>query len=1255
MNGSIARCGSPVAENAKKFLPLLLIAVLAYSSPGKANNDLPTNWRFFKTSDGLAESWSSYITIGPSGKVLISHGVINGLSWFDGQPTIGGKYLQNMKSPGDDLKVYESRSGQLWSLYSNGVQLYKNGNWAKYKIDDIVMHYPPDNIVRTLIPFLPGERDQVFYLLPNRLMAFDASTETNGIVSKAEDENLGRFIDMIAARDGGIWVTGENGVAKLELGPGPTVKRWEEYLLTGLGVKDLQEPVEGDDQKLFAVAVNIRTNKNELVRFDGARWRILNDYTGTVLKGWPGVEDSYWILKEQHTLACLRNGKEEIQDKADILSGEIREVAVEPGGVFWLTTSHGVARYTPSIWRTPAEINEVKTRIHAIHEDSAGRLWFAAIDNILLFDNENWKIYPMPAGLETQPYFTQSIYSLPDGRIAVGTIPYNDYLLAFNPETEKFERISHYNEDSPDETSGRRIGLIAPRRDGKILVQTIPSTYANTDEPTTFRLELFDGKSFKTVMDRGNNWNFGILRYFLETRNGDLWIGGQGAAAAILSSEGEYKIIKTDERFAGNGYFVIYETEDGKIWVGGRDNILEYDGRNWSVVLSDLASVRSITSGRDGSVWVASGTGVHRYYQGSWIINTMEDGLPNTAAFSVYEDSRGRVWVGTISGLSLYHPEADVDPPETIISEIDNLKETPPGGEVRLIFSGLDKWKHTRSDRLLFCYRLDSGDWSPYRTGNVALFNKLPYGKHRFEVRAMDVNMNFDPEPASFEFTVLLPWYKETGFQIIAGIGGAVIVFLLGLAIHRHVLLEKLVVVRTNDLQGANIKLKQNVTELIRAKETLKREHSRLEVALEYKSLLAEIASRLNSASSFDDAIKEIMTTVEDRMHIDCACLFNIDPEQEYPSSPCKLLQNDDASAKPYQPCFEAPGLVEKIERDGSFIVSDTRELPTGQSDFFRKRNIGAICVFPVTIADKTIGLISYCKRKEHAWKRGESDLFKTATDIISNAWERYRHFHARLEAEKKQTAALQMADKASRLASIGVIAAGITHEINQPLNDIKVTADSVLLWDRGNKGILPGDFSQWLKSISGSVNRISGIIKQMRSYWATPNQSKDVTINLNQAVQNALSLLSRQLTSHGIDLEIVEKENDLFVTGNRINLEQIVLNLVANAMHALDSVEAKKKKIRVSIFRENNTACLEIRDNGTGLPEGAVKNLFDPFFTTKKSVDGMGLGLAIVKRFAEGFGGSVEVMNNSDGGATFIVGLPIQSKPRETASKGTV
>jgi C4-dicarboxylate-specific signal transduction histidine kinase len=251
----------------------------------------------------------------------------------------------------------------------------------------------------------------------------------------------------------------------------------------------------------------------------------------------------------------------------------------------------------------------------------------------------------------------------------------------------------------------------------------------------------------------------------------------------------------------------------------------------------------------------------------------------------------------------------------------------------------------------------------------------------------------------------------------------------------------------------------------------------------------------------------------------------------------------------------------------------------------------------------------------------------------------------ARQEVERKHVQAVKHAERSARLASIGVMAASITHEINQPLNAIKVTSDSIQYWHKRNPGALPEPFTNQLDIISQSVQRIVEIIDHMRAFWVIPGSPKISEVNINQAVKNALSLTRQQLHSHSIR-ELIKMETEpLMIKGNLVHFEQIIVNLVVNAIHALDEKKKEEKKIEINTFMEETFAVLVIRDNGPGLPTEDKSKLFDPFFSTKNSGEGMGLGLAIVKRYIDKYGGRVTAANHAGGGAQFKIKFPLALK----------
>ena len=477
-----------------------------------------------------------------------------------------------------------------------------------------------------------------------------------------------------------------------------------------------------------------------------------------------------------------------------------------------------------------------------------------------------------------------------------------------------------------------------------------------------------------------------------------------------------------------------------------------------------------------------------------------------------------------------------------------------------------------------------------------------------------------------------LPWYREPAVHVILILAGVMIAALISYALHLNLKLEKQVAQRTRDLRETH--------------DSLQKEHALMESNLRDKSFLVEIAATLNSTSSTYEEIVQIMGALNEKMGVNQLLIVTLEKEEATPLS--AIIRITPWGLSDFtQECEKFPlGILEKLDDIEYFISSDTSELEYGEQNCFYTSGMRSLCIYPAyRLKSGMTGLFVFGSDNPQKWRRDETEMLLAISGMLVNAWASYREFHGRLAAEKKHTEAVKIAEKSSRMASIGVIAAGITHEINQPLNDIKLSADSVRIWNSQNKGLLPDNFCRWLDSISKNVNRITQIIDQMRSYWSLPDQTSFTLTNLNSAVRHAISLVDQQLKAHLITLKVEEAEESLEILGNKINVEQIVLNLVVNAMHALDTVEKDDKCIIIKISRDRDRAIVEVVDNGPGLPETDLQNLFDPFYSNRQPNQGMGLGLAIVKRFVEAMEGSVEANNNQSGGAHFYIVIPLSPK----------
>ncbi|MFH1740844.1 MAG: ATP-binding protein, partial [bacterium] len=364
-----------------------------------------------------------------------------------------------------------------------------------------------------------------------------------------------------------------------------------------------------------------------------------------------------------------------------------------------------------------------------------------------------------------------------------------------------------------------------------------------------------------------------------------LWFSGVGGLGRYRNRE-YHKHGPQSEQLQGFFYSLL-ELEDGRIWAGGMDKIVEFDGETWKIVShTGFGHVNNLLRRHDGSFWAASHTGVHQYVEGSWVANTNEDGLPAAHSYMLFEDSQSRLWAGTAKGLVLYHPEADPDPPRTYIPPEENLTETPPGGNVRFVYSGMDRWKYTEADRLMFSHRFDEDPWSAFTSETIASATGLSSGQHRFEVKAVDRNWNVG-DPASFEFTVLVPWYTEPMFLVVFSIGSAIILILLGLHIYHHFNLERLVNRRTTDLRKAYSQLQRMASDLSLTEERERRQlatdlHDSISQSLSVSMMELSAMDQAETVNEFKEQAGNIRERLDEAFQTTQNLTFNLCPPELY-------------------------------------------------------------------------------------------------------------------------------------------------------------------------------------------------------------------------------------------------------------------------------------------------------------------------------------------------------------------------------------
>lgn len=247
---------------------------------------------------------------------------------------------------------------------------------------------------------------------------------------------------------------------------------------------------------------------------------------------------------------------------------------------------------------------------------------------------------------------------------------------------------------------------------------------------------------------------------------------------------------------------------------------------------------------------------------------------------------------------------------------------------------------------------------------------------------------------------------------------------------------------------------------------------------------------------------------------------------------------------------------------------------------------------------------------------------------------------------------------QASKLASVGEMAAGIAHELNQPLNIMRMAADNVLI--RADAGTANLDYAtENLELISEQAGRMGKIILHMRVF-SRQDTSDFTAFDPARAVRNACELMRGQLELEGVVLDVQYPDDNHAVLGSESQLEQVLINMITNARDSVRETAPTGNDgevtgtIGVHLIEDSDDAviCIRVRDTGGGISDASLERIFDPFFTTKEVGVGTGLGLSVSYGIVNAMGGSI-VAQNIVGGCEFVVELPITQEVEDESSAG--
>jgi two-component system C4-dicarboxylate transport sensor histidine kinase DctB len=312
------------------------------------------------------------------------------------------------------------------------------------------------------------------------------------------------------------------------------------------------------------------------------------------------------------------------------------------------------------------------------------------------------------------------------------------------------------------------------------------------------------------------------------------------------------------------------------------------------------------------------------------------------------------------------------------------------------------------------------------------------------------------------------------------------------------------------------------------------------------------------------------------------------------------------------------------VNRDQWKLVLLDDEAPTRQTALI----IGAISGLSAMVGLLALGLVAQ-RRREIKQRLASRAALQAANDTLEI---RVQERTAELRAAQDELV------HAGKLATLGQMSAGIVHELNQPLAALQTAADNaVLLVDRGSIGDARGNLTR----IGELVRRLGRLTSQLRIFAYKSSGSLD-TVSVEHAVAESLKILAARVKEGGVDV-VTDIGANLCIVADQTRLEQLLCNIVANALDAVESVERKSILIRATREEGQTARCrIAISNSGPAIASDVLQRMFEPFVTTKPAGKGLGLGLMLSNHIARSFGGELRARNLMPCGAEFVVILPL-------------
>ena len=802
-------------------------------------------------------------------------------------------------------------------------------------------------------------------------------------------------------------------------------------------------------------------------------------------------------------------------------------------------------------------------------------------------------------------------------------------------------------------------------------------------------------KSFRFDSDKHDSLSNDWVSYLLLDSVGQLWVGTQYGLDRFIEETGSFEHFRHDPNddtsISSNSEMSIFQDSKDKLWVSTTSGVNLLDRQNRTFTRLHQAhglsndQVYGIVEDDDGLLWISTNYGLNSYNPVTSDIKlyTIHDGLQhnefNQGAFYKLKD--GQLMFGGVNGFNLFDPRkitSNPYPPKVMLTNFRIFNKTVPVGMFKhqtiektflknsinytqtitmthnesvfsFEFSAMHYGAPTRNK---YRYRLLGFNEQWTSTGyknRRATYTNLPAGKYTFEVKASNKDDVWSPQPASVIITIESAWWLTTGAKFL-WLG----LFFAGLGL-AYRLKTKRMSLQKNELQ---LQVTRQVAQVVAQKQALERSYNDIRI-------ISSIGQKINASLDLDKVLMSVYEHINELMD---GTVFGIGLYQpERGVIQIELAMEKGNRYKPYYRSMENKNQfpVWCIENDEVVFINDLeldgrRYLDRHEYDEYEKNRVfledGAyagppqsLIYVPIRSTDKILGFITVQSFSKHAYQEVHIDILNTlaayAGTAIVNSVEHQRLLDSRKELLESE-----------KMASLGMLVAGVAHEINTPIGICLTTASNLefeaeQVFESKEQGRLTAHkfahfrsvINKSLTLLMNNLTKTSNLIANFKDVVVNPSVEVKSTFKVKQLLDDTLHSLSSDLKNKHVTVDLLCDEH-FEINSYANSLSRVVSTLVMNSvLHAF--TEAKHGKISINVTKDGAELQIRYMDDGKGMEPKLASRIFEPFYTTKRNEGCLGLGMHMVyNQITQGLHGTVKCTSAVDEGIQIYISIPIQN-----------